>query len=86
VTITVADEGRGVRTAPAASTAAHRPPGYGLIGMRERATAVGGHLSAGRRPEGGFLVSTQLPLPPAKDMTRRADGATTIDEETGDAP
>lgn len=86
VTITVADEGRGVRTAPVASTAAHRPPGYGLIGMRERATAVGGHLSAGRRPEGGFLVSTQLPLPPAKDMTRRADGATTIDAETGDAP
>ena len=45
-------------------------PGYGLIGMRERATAVGGHLSAGRRPEGGFLVSAQLPLPPAKDPTR----------------
>ncbi|GAA4508073.1 histidine kinase [Actinoallomurus oryzae] len=90
VTITVADEGRGVRTAPAASTAAVRPPGYGLIGMRERATAVGGHLSAGRRPEGGFLVSTELPLPPAKDTTRRADGATAIDgptgdEETGDA-
>jgi signal transduction histidine kinase len=90
VTITVADEGRGVRTGPSASTAGDRPPGYGLIGMRERATAVGGHLSAGRRPEGGFLVSTQLPLPPAKDTTRRADGATTVDgptgdEETGDA-
>lgn len=56
-----------------------RPPGYGLIGMRERATAVGGHLSAGRPPEGGFLVSTELPLPPAKDTTRRTDGATTIE-------
>ncbi|MGW0949589.1 sensor histidine kinase [Streptomyces sp. NPDC002623] len=68
VTITVADDGGGgARTARAASTAADRPPGYGLIGMRERATAVGGQLSAGRRPEGGFLVSTQLPLPPAKD-------------------
>ncbi|MEU5023552.1 sensor histidine kinase [Streptomyces milbemycinicus] len=89
VTITVADDGGGARTVPtasagagastrpSASAAADRPPGYGLIGMRERATAVGGHLSAGRRPEGGFLVSTQLPLPPAKDTTRKTDGATT---------
>ncbi|WP_433323125.1 sensor histidine kinase [Spirillospora sp. CA-294931] len=58
VTITVADDGAGDTTST--------DPGYGLIGMRERATAVGGHLSAGRRPEGGFLVSTQLPLPPAR--------------------
>ncbi|MEV0222147.1 sensor histidine kinase [Streptomyces sp. NPDC050704] len=104
VTITVADDGRGARTAPTAatgpraskgpgaSTAADRPPGYGLIGMRERATAVGGHLSAGRRPEGGFLVSTQLPLPPAKDTARSTDEATTPEEgrmadgATGDGP
>ncbi|MEU5994962.1 histidine kinase [Spirillospora sp. NPDC047418] len=66
VTITVADDGGGTGT-PAG------PPGYGLIGMRERATAVGGHLSAGRRPEGGFLVSTELPLP-ARDATRRTGG------------
>ncbi|SNT61938.1 Signal transduction histidine kinase [Actinomadura meyerae] len=65
VTITVADDGGGERTAQAASTG----PGYGLIGMRERATAVGGRLSAGSRPEGGFLVSTELPLPPARDAT-----------------
>ncbi|MCP3760635.1 sensor histidine kinase [Streptomyces sp. TBY4] len=38
------------------------PSGYGLIGMRERAAAVGGRLRAGRRPEGGFRVSTELPL------------------------
>jgi len=92
VTITVADDGGGTRTAPTASTgpsaptALDRPPGYGLIGMRERATAVGGHLTAGRRPEGGFLVSTQLPLPPAKNTTRRADGATTGAGQTADGP
>jgi signal transduction histidine kinase len=62
VTITVADEGAG----SAGSEAAERTPGYGLIGMRERATAVGGELSAGGRPEGGFLVSTELPLAPAR--------------------
>ena len=84
VTITVADDGGGARTAPTASTAADRPPGHGLIGMRERATAVGGHLTVGRRPEGGFLVSAQLPFPSAKDTTPRAGGPTG-DEETGDA-
>ncbi|MES5820794.1 sensor histidine kinase [Streptomyces sp. RG80] len=67
VTITVTDDGRLSPTTPNASTAGDGPRGFGLIGMRERATAVGGHLSAGTRPEGGFRVSTQLPLPPAKD-------------------
>jgi signal transduction histidine kinase len=79
MTITVADDGKGSRTAPVAPTrsgaptAPDRPPGYGLIGLRERATAVGGHLSAGRRPEGGFLVSAKLPLPPAEGTTLRVD-------------
>lgn len=88
--ITVADDGRGARTTsappagPSASTAVDRPPGYGLIGMRERATPAGGDLSAGRHPEGGFLVSAQLPLPPAKDTTRRTDGATTVQGRTAD--
>ncbi|MER5350904.1 histidine kinase [Kitasatospora sp. NPDC002551] len=36
--------------------------GFGLIGMRERASAVGGRLTADRRPGGGFLVSAELPL------------------------
>ncbi|MFI6362169.1 sensor histidine kinase [Nocardia sp. NPDC050630] len=36
--------------------------GYGLIGMNERAVSVGGHLHAGRRPDGGFEVTTELPL------------------------
>jgi signal transduction histidine kinase len=66
VTITVADDGPGTPDGPGAGP--DRPPGYGLIGMRERATSVGGQLSAGRRPEGGFLVRAQLPLPPVKDM------------------
>ncbi|MFI8534802.1 sensor histidine kinase [Streptomyces aquilus] len=79
LTVTVADDGRDTPTTPepsagpGASTRADRPPGYGLIGMRERATAVGGHLSAGRRPEGGFLVSARLPLPPAKDTAHSTD-------------
>jgi signal transduction histidine kinase len=30
--------------------------------MRERATALGGDLSAGFRPGGGFRVSARLPV------------------------
>jgi signal transduction histidine kinase len=36
--------------------------GSGINGMRERATALGGHLSAGFRPGGGFRVSARLPV------------------------
>jgi len=39
-------------------------PGYGLIGMRERALSVGGRLRAGHRPAGGFEVAAELPLHP----------------------
>ncbi|MFG3587362.1 sensor histidine kinase [Streptomyces sp. NPDC047990] len=36
--------------------------GYGLIGMRERARSVGGTLTVGPCPEGGFAVAAVLPL------------------------
>ncbi|MCG5215540.1 sensor histidine kinase [Streptosporangium sp. KLBMP 9127] len=46
-----------------ASAAVAEGDGMGVIGMRERAVAVGGSLTAGRRPEGGFAVRAELPLP-----------------------
>lgn len=35
--------------------------GHGIVGMRERAQAAGGSLTAGRAPGGGFLVTATLP-------------------------
>ncbi|MBO0913657.1 sensor histidine kinase [Streptomyces laculatispora] len=37
--------------------------GNGLAGMRERAAALGGTIEAGTRPDGGFRVRAELPLP-----------------------
>ncbi|RKT55666.1 signal transduction histidine kinase [Saccharothrix australiensis] len=45
---------------PPGTTATH---GTGLIGMRERALALGGSFSAGAAPGGGFLVEALLPVP-----------------------
>jgi len=54
LSIDVTDSGRG---GSAAGT------GYGITGMRERATLLGGDFSAGPRPGGGFRVTARLPLP-----------------------
>jgi signal transduction histidine kinase len=36
--------------------------GHGIIGMRERATMLGGNLQAGPTGKGEFLVTAALPL------------------------
>ncbi|MEI5102885.1 sensor histidine kinase [Streptomyces sp. PmtG] len=60
LTLTVTDDGPPVQVRDAA--------GYGLIGMRERAHAVGGDLHAHPRDDAGFQVRAELPTlayPPA---------------------
>jgi signal transduction histidine kinase len=53
--IRVDDDGRATPgTAPV--------PGVGLSGMRERVTALGGHLRAEPRGGGGFTVHAELPV------------------------
>ncbi len=47
---------------PAQPPANGHRPGHGLAGMRERAELLGGSLSAGPAPDGGFVVSAVLPL------------------------
>ncbi|MGV9378997.1 sensor histidine kinase [Nonomuraea sp. NPDC003707] len=53
--VQVDDDGLASRDAPTV-------PGVGLLGMRERVTALGGRLRAEPRPEGGFTVRAELPL------------------------
>ncbi|MEV5600698.1 sensor histidine kinase [Streptomyces sp. NPDC052299] len=44
------------------ATSRHAPtPGLGLLGMRERVTALGGRLHTGPRSTGGFTVQAELP-------------------------
>ncbi|MET7479741.1 sensor histidine kinase [Streptomyces sp. NPDC005648] len=51
--------------------------GFGLLGMRERAMAVGGTFRAGPRPEGGFEVDCALPYAPyAQDARDDRDDRT----------
>ena len=56
LTITVTDDGPGPAQPPSG------PPGLGIVGMRERAAMLGGQLTAGSRPEGGFAVVARLPV------------------------
>ncbi|MFB6893365.1 sensor histidine kinase [Kitasatospora sp. NPDC056327] len=41
--------------------------GHGLLGMRERAAMLGGELSAGTTPDGGYEVTALLPVATAPD-------------------
>jgi len=59
VHLTVSDDGHPV---PAAQTSS----GYGLVGMAERATLLGGTLRAGPSPGGGWTVEAVLPKGGAK--------------------
>ncbi|WP_299530889.1 sensor histidine kinase [uncultured Streptomyces sp.] len=61
VEITVIDNGRGHRV-PGEARPVDEGGGHGLLGMRERVTALGGALAAGPRYGGGFRVQAILPL------------------------
>lgn len=52
--IRVSDDGRGAGPTPV--------PGSGISGMRERAALLGGTLTTGDAPDGGFVVAAGLPL------------------------
>jgi signal transduction histidine kinase len=52
--IEIRDDGRGAATTDGL--------GHGLVGVRERIKIYGGEMSAGTATEGGFVLSTRLPI------------------------
>jgi signal transduction histidine kinase len=61
VVVEVTDDGRaGPGAGPGNGNGAGS--GQGILGMRERARALGGSLEAGPRPGGGFRVQASLPV------------------------
>ncbi|MBO1750974.1 sensor histidine kinase [Actinotalea sp. BY-33] len=56
----VSDDGRGA----AAETDG---VGQGVLGMRERAAMLGGTLTVGPRPGGGYRVRAEIPIPPHEE-------------------
>ena len=57
LSIQVDDDGTGAEAAPRSSG-----PGLGLVGMRERVSALGGRLHTGPQDDGGFRVYAELPV------------------------
>jgi signal transduction histidine kinase len=67
VTVTVTDEGYNLRvrvtnTAPERSDEPTPGARLGLAGIRERAHALGGTVTAGHTPDGGFELTATLPV------------------------
>jgi signal transduction histidine kinase len=63
LSIAVDDLGRGSERDGAVNRGSGPPSGgrHGILGMRERVHAIGGQLTAGPRPGGGFRVCATLP-------------------------
>ncbi|WP_225992103.1 sensor histidine kinase [Actinomadura montaniterrae] len=81
VIVQIDDDGAGPPGGSAASADPDGPVrgdglrGNGLRGMRERAVAVGGELTAGPGPDGGFRVRARLPLEPPAGRRGHDEGA-----------
>jgi signal transduction histidine kinase len=59
VTLTITDNGTGQRS--------EKNEGFGLLGLRERVTLLGGALEAGNDPKGGFRLHIAIPTREKQD-------------------
>jgi signal transduction histidine kinase len=73
--VEVLDDGRGAGAGPTVGS------GNGIVGMQERAAAVGGSLTAGPRAGGGFAVRARLPLPAPSDEQPESDEGDDVIED-----
>jgi signal transduction histidine kinase len=88
VSVEVLDDGRGTPGARSAGGTGARGmgaggAGSGIAGMTERAAALGGGLTAGPRPGGGFAVTAWLPVPAGAEPAGPGPAG---QEETAAAP
>ncbi len=60
MTLRITDDGMGIGKPPSPNGS-----GFGLLGMRERAQALGGSFSIEGRPGAGTTISAVLPFPAA---------------------
>ncbi len=58
--VEVVDDGRGEDPAPAG---VNGDSGHGIEGLRERVQGLQGRIEAGARPEGGFRLAVNVPVP-----------------------
>lgn len=75
IVLTVSDDGQGCQLDWQAYTS--QPPGFGLLGMAERARMVGAKLSMRSKPGGGFYLQVILPLD-RKNRHRHEKNASTL--------
>lgn len=81
ITIEVADDGQGAHSKPL-----HDGPGYGLQGMSERVTAMGGKMSARPGKRGGWVLRAWLPLASARMVPTSTKDSDTDDATVDDLP
>jgi PAS domain S-box-containing protein len=65
IVLSVRDKGQGIDDEQIVSSRS-----LGLLGMRERAAALGGELTVSSLADGGTEVVARVPVPPGKDETR----------------
>jgi signal transduction histidine kinase len=85
VEVEVTDTGAGP-AAPLGPGGAPGTGGYGLTGMRERVTAVGGVIEAGAGRAGGFQVTARLPAPGTPGRSAPQPGATELEQAAEPGP
>ncbi|MFI0257521.1 sensor histidine kinase [Streptomyces sp. NPDC017056] len=84
LTVTVLNDGTGTPAGEAGpDSTEERGGGHGLIGMRERVTALRGTVETGPRPAGGFRVRVRLPLQTTQTARAEAPARTCRTGETG---
>ncbi|WP_430591974.1 sensor histidine kinase [Humidisolicoccus flavus] len=77
IELEVSDDGRGTKQFGEGG-------GLGLLGMRERVTAVGGEIASGPKSRGGFLVRVSIPVPAAAPAPAPAEAS--VADNPGNSP